>query len=83
MRQPLSPDQQRSVEAFVRRLKERCKLCGSEDLRCDDSAATFAGGGYSVRLICANDAAPIHVGGIGLVRDYSITADEARQIGLG
>jgi hypothetical protein len=42
MRQPLTPDQQRSVEAFVRRRGETCKICGSEDLRCDDSAATFA-----------------------------------------
>jgi hypothetical protein len=82
MRQPLNLDERRSVEEFVRRKGERCNLCGNADLRCDDTAATYIGGGFNVRLICTNDGDPAHTGGIGLVRDYSITADEAQQISL-
>ena len=81
-RQPLSPGQQRSVEVFVRQRGVRCKLCHNENLRCQDSAATFPGGGFNVRLICTNTETEAHSEGHGLVRDYSITPGEARQIGL-
>lgn len=83
MRQPLSSGTQRSVEEFVRQEGVRCNLCGNEDLRCADSAAVFLGGGLNVRLICTNEGAEAHAGGIGMIRDYSITAEEARRIGLG
>jgi hypothetical protein len=82
MRQLLGPDQQRRVEEFLRQKEERCALCGSEDLRCDNSAASYIGGGLNVRLICTNAGDQAHTGSLGLVCNYSITADEARQIGL-
>jgi hypothetical protein len=82
MRQLLGPDQQRRVEEFVRRKGETCTLCGTADLRCDNSAATYFGGGLSIRLICTNAGDQAHTGRLGLVWNYTITADEARQIGL-
>jgi hypothetical protein len=82
MRQLLGPDQQRRAEEFVRQKGERCALCGSEDLRCDNSAASYIGGGLNVRLICTNAGDQAHTGSHGLVWNYTITADEARQIGL-
>jgi hypothetical protein len=82
MRQPLSPDQQRSVEHFVRRKGKRCNVCGSEDLCCGAAAAPYLGGGFNVHLICINEEDKAHAAGFGLIRDYSITAEEARQIGL-
>jgi hypothetical protein len=82
MRQLLGPGQQRRVEEFVGRKGERCPLCGSAALRCDNSVATFIGGGLNVRLTCTNAGDQAHTGRLGLVWNYSITADEARQIGL-
>jgi hypothetical protein len=82
MRQPLNPNQQRRVEEFVRRKGESCVLCGSEALRCADTAATYIGGGFNVRLICTNAEDPAHTGRLGLVWNYSITADEAERISL-
>ncbi len=76
MRRHLSPDQRRRVEGLVREKEERCGLCGSTDLRCDEDAATYIGGGFNVRVLCTN------TGGFGLARDYSITPDEARLVGL-
>ena len=70
----------------MREKEERCELCGSTDLRCDEDAATYVGGGYggfNVRVLCANTVAEVHAGGFGLARDYSITRDEARRLGLG
>jgi hypothetical protein len=55
---------------------------GLENLRCDEDAASYLGGGYSVRLLRTNTDATAHVGGIGLAWDYSITPDEARRGGL-
>jgi hypothetical protein len=82
MRQQLGPDQQRRVEEFVRLKGERCTLCGSAALRCDNSAATYIGGGLNVRLICTNAEDQAHNGGLGLVWNYSITADAAQSIGV-
>jgi hypothetical protein len=62
--------------------EERCGLCGSTDLRCDEDAATYIGGGFNVRVLCTNTGAEAHAGGFGLARDYSITPDEARLVGL-
>jgi len=56
----------------VREKEERCGLCGSTDLRCDEDAATYIGGGC-VLVLCTNTGAEAHVGGFGLARDYSIT----------
>jgi len=78
----LSPDQRRRVEGLVREKEERCGLCGSTDLRCDEDAATYIGGGFNVRVLCTNTGAEAHAGGFGLARDYSITPDEARLVGL-
>ncbi len=41
MRRPLSPNQRRRVEELVREKEERCGLCGSTGLRCEEDAATF------------------------------------------
>jgi hypothetical protein len=82
VRRYLGPDQQRRVEEFVRRKGEQCNLCGTADLQCDNSAATYFGGGLTVRLICTNAGDHAHTGGLGLLRNYSITADEAQHIGL-
>jgi hypothetical protein len=82
MRRYLGPDQQRRVEEFVRRKGEQCNLCGTVDLQCDNSATTYFGGGVTVRLICTNAGDRAHMGGLGLLRNYSITADEAQHIGL-
>jgi hypothetical protein len=82
MRRGLSSEQRQRVEELVRAKQERCALCGNANLRCDDSAARYMSGGYNVRLICTNDTAAAHTGGIGLARDYSITPDEARRVGL-
>ena len=82
MRRPLSSDQRRRVEGLVREKEERCGLCGSTDLRCDEDAATYIGGGFNVRVLCTNTGAEAHAGGFGLARDYSITHDEARLVGL-
>ncbi len=82
MRRHLSPDQRRRVEGLVREKEERCGLCGSTDLRCDEDAATYIGGGFNVRALCTNTGAEAHAGGFGLARDYSITPDEARLVGL-
>ena len=83
MRRPLSPDQRRRIEGLVREKEERCGLCGSTDLRCDEDAATHIGGGLNVRVLCTNTGAETHAGGFGLARDYSITREEARRVGLG
>jgi hypothetical protein len=83
MRGPLSPDQRRRVEELVREKEERCGLCGSTGLRCDEDAATFVGGGFNVRVLCANTGAEAPGVGLGLARDYSVTPDEARRVGLG
>jgi hypothetical protein len=83
MRRPLSPDQRRRVEELVREKEERCGLCGSTGLWCDEDAATFVGGGLNVRVLCTNTGAEAHAGGFGLGRDYSVTPDEARRVGLG
>ncbi len=82
MRQQLGLDQQRRVEEFLRRKGQRCTLWGSADLRCGNSAARYSGGGYNVRLICTDAGDQAHIGGIGLIWDHSITADEAQGIGL-
>ncbi len=82
MRRHLSPDQRRRLEGLVREKEERCGLCGSTDLRCDEDAATYIGGGFNVRVLCTNTGAEAHVGGFGLARDYSITPNEARLVGL-
>ena len=82
MRRSLSPDQRRRVEGLVREKEERCGVCGSTDLRCDEDAATYIGGGFNVRVLCTNTGAEAHAGGFGLARDYSITPDEARLVGL-
>jgi hypothetical protein len=82
MRRPLSPEQRQRVEELVLEKGERCSLCGNANLRCDEDAASYLGGGYSIRLLCTNTDATAHVGGIGLAWDYSITLDEARRVGL-
>jgi hypothetical protein len=82
MRILLSPDQRRRLEGLVREKEERCGLCGSTGLRCDEDAAPFIGGGFNVRLLCTNTGAEVHAGGFGLVRDYSVTPEEARRVGL-
>jgi hypothetical protein len=79
----LGPEQRRRVEELVREKEERCGLCGSTDLRCEEDAATFVGGGFNVRVLCTNTEAEAHAGGFGLARDYSVTPDEARRVGLG
>lgn len=76
-------EQRRRLEGLVREKEERCGLCGSTDLRCEEDAATFVGGGFNVRVLCANTGAEAHAGGFGLARDYSVTPDEARRVGLG
>lgn len=48
-----------------------------------EDAATYLGGGFNVRVLCTNTGAELHAGGFGLARDYSITPDEARRVGLG
>ncbi len=48
----------------------------------DEDAATYIGGGFNVRVLCTNTGAEAHAGGFGLARDYSITPDEARLVGL-
>jgi len=82
MRRRLSRDQRRRIEELVQEKQERCALCGNADLRCGEDAAPYMGGGYNVRLICTNDTVAAHTGGTGLTRDYSITPDEARRVGL-
>jgi hypothetical protein len=79
----LGPEQRRRLEGLVREKEERCGLCGSTGLRCDEDAATFVGGGFNVRVLCTNTGAEAHAGGFGLARDYSVTPDEARRVGLG
>jgi hypothetical protein len=83
MRGPLSPDQRRRLEGLVREKEERCGLCGSTGLGCDEDAATFVGGGFNVRVLCTNTGAEVHAGGFGLARDYSVTPEKARRVGLG
>jgi hypothetical protein len=84
MRRNLSQEQRRRIERLVRAKGERCGVCGNPELRSGEDAASNLGGGYSVTLRCTNALlAEDHAGGIGLVRDYSITPDEARQVGLG
>ena len=56
MRRLLSPDQRRRVEEPVREKEERCGLCGSTGLRCDEDVATF-GGGFNIRVLCTNTGA--------------------------
>jgi hypothetical protein len=83
MRRHLSPDRRRHLEGLVREKEERCGVCGSTGLRCDENAATSIGGDFNVRVLCTNTGAEAHDGGFGLARDYSITPDEARRVGLG
>ncbi len=83
MRRPLSPDQRQRLEGLVREKEERCGLCASTGLRYDEDAATYIGGGFNVRVLCTNTGAEAHAGGFGLARDYSVTPNEARRVGLG
>lgn len=62
MRRTLRPDQRRRLEELVRDKEERCELCGSTGLRCDEDAATYIGGGFNVRVLCANTGAEVHAG---------------------
>ena len=59
-------------------------LCGSVVLRCEEDAAPYLGGGYSVRLWCTNltDDEEHAGGGFGLAWDYSLTPEEAQRVGL-
>jgi hypothetical protein len=68
---------------LVRRKGERCEVCGSTDLRCAAEFRPYLGGGVAVDLWCNNAEDERHVGKIGLVRFYSLTQAEARQIGYG
>ena len=83
MRRPLGPDRRRRLEELVREKEERCGLCGSTDLRCDEDVATYIGGGFKVRVLCHNTGAGAHAGGFGRARDYSITPAEGGRVGLG
>ncbi len=68
---------------MVRARGETCGVCGNPELRSGEDAASEVGGGYSVTLRCTNALlAEDHAEGIGLVRDYYITRDEAREVGL-
>jgi hypothetical protein len=82
MRRPLSSEQRRHIEQLVLEKGERCSLCGNANLRCDEDAAPYPGGGYSVRLMCTNADAAAHAGGIGLAWDYEISSSEASRVGL-
>ena len=83
MRRPLSPGQRLRLEGLVREKEERCGLCGSTGLRCDEDAATYIG-----RWLQRPRTVHQHRGrgprrGFGLARDYSVIPDEARRVGLG
>jgi hypothetical protein len=85
--QDLTPEQQIRVEVLVREKGEKCEVCGKADLRCGKLAAAYPGGGFTVHLWCPNLDAKAHDGGlglakVGLLRDYSITPEEARRVGL-
>ena len=54
MRRALSAEQRRRVEELVQEKGETCGLCGNVVLRCEEDAAPYLGGGYSVRLRCTN-----------------------------
>ena len=83
VRRNLSREQRRSIERLLRAKGETCRVCGNSDLRSADDAADEVGGGLSVELRCTNAfLAKGHAGGTGLVWNYSITPDEARQVGL-
>jgi hypothetical protein len=84
VRRNLSREQRRGIESLVRAKGETCGVCGNSDLRSGEDAATQEGGGFSVELRCTNAfLAEGHAGGGGLVWNYSITPEEARQVGLG
>jgi hypothetical protein len=82
MRRPLSPGQRLRLEGLVREKEERCGLCGSTGLWCDEDAASFIGGGFNVRVLCTNTGAEVHAGGFGLARDHSVTPSKVRRPGL-
>jgi hypothetical protein len=83
MRRLLSSEQRRRVEELAREKGETCGLCGNVVLRCDEDAAPYLGGGYSVRLRCTNPTDDEdHAGGFGLAWDYSLTPEEAQRVGL-
>ena len=82
MRVPLSSQQRRRFEELVCEKGERCTLCANADLRCDEDAVPYLGGGYNVRLLCTNTWAKAHAAGRGLARDYTLTPDEAQFAGL-
>jgi hypothetical protein len=82
MRRPLSSEQRQHIEQLVLEKGERCSLCGNANLRCDEDAASYQGGGYSVRLMCTNTDAAAHADGIGLTWSYEISSNEASQVGL-
>jgi hypothetical protein len=82
VRRNLSQEQRRRIESLVREKGETCGVCGNADLRSGEEAASFLGG-FNVELRCTNAfLAEDHAGGIGLVWDYPITPDDARQVGL-
>ena len=78
----LTPEQRRQVEEWLRLGNERCSLCGSGDLRCDEYASTYLAGGLALHLRCTNSDAEAHAGGIGQTWTHSITSGEARGIGI-
>ncbi len=82
MRRSLSSGQRQRIEELVLEKGERCSLCGNANLRCDEDAASYLGGGYSVRLMCTNTDAAAHTGGIGVAWDYEISSKEASRVGL-
>ena len=78
----LTPEQRRQVEEWLRVGNERCSLCGSGDLRCDEYASIYLAGGLALHLRCTNSDAEAHAGGIGQTWTHSITSGEARSIGI-
>ncbi len=83
MQKLLSPEQRRSVEELAREKGETCGVCGGVVLRCDEEAVSYEGGGYGVRLRCANPTDDEdHARGFGLAWDHSLSPEEARRVGL-
>jgi len=78
----LSSRQQWDVELLLQEKEERCEACGSTDLRAGEDARSYFGGGAAVAVWCPNIEDKAHAGGVGLKWYYSLTAEEARRIGL-
>jgi hypothetical protein len=72
--------QQSRIEALARSKGLACDACGSGYLFGAEDAHRTPDGGARVEMRCANAAA--QPGSVGGVREFSLSPEEARRIGL-